>query len=1314
MTLSFIRSSGNIITEDFCLSVANETKAEFVKDKSFGTSVKKVDEIIATTFEKLRERWEENRGDIINNRLDNTSLRKKWILPFLQSLGYEPQFVPGNIKAESGLEFHIPYKGWDSEYAPLLHLVPSVQDLDAKDKDSRTHKNKSPQDCLQLFLNSSHHQWSILTNGKRIRLLRDFYHSITKGFLEFDLEGIFEKADTEQFRILYRILHRSRMENQFKGDRQPEYDDEGNPIETEDGCLLEEFHKKSRETGVKVGNHLRDQVVIAIEKLGSGFAESLNPDEYQGKGVKEFYSEILSIIYRLLFLMFAEQKGWLPVRNNIYARTYSVNALRELAEKGNYNHDDERDLWEGLKTTFHLVAKGYKFKNGDEINAFGGQLFSDKKIAGIKDLRLKNKYLLDAIFYLSYFKHDKLSNRINYANLAIDELGSVYESLLDYEPKIATQPFELVLSESGEGAKKKTKTRNIESGEFYLDPRGTDRKTTGSYYTDSRLVAQLIESALVPVIENALKEKATQDEKEQAILDLKVADIACGSGAFLCAALEKLGEELALIRMGDEERPTDEQLREAKRDVLLHCIYGVDLNPMALELAKFSLWITASLPDMPLTFLDHKLKCGNSLIGATPKLIELGIPEEAYKPIGSDNPAVCAELKKRVKKQRERLQVLKEPTVQYGLKFERRETDELLRKRKELEQRKQELPDDVDLAEEEYRKLEEQERTYKAWLMADVWTSSFLIDKKDTDLDLYPTNVTIERLKENEKVNEVLVERVLKVADEYNFFHYHLEFPEVFENGGFDCLLGNPPWEKIQAEEVEFFAPYNPRIANESDAKTRKQLIANLEQEDIELYRKWKIFKDALEKISKFCISSGLFEKSAIGNINLYKIFLDKSIQLINKEGRVGLIVQSGLFTDELSKDFFEELMKKRNLISVNDFVNKKKLFGIHPQMRFSLITACSRHVADPFFRFYLIDPEQIINPRLGVYLDLGIIKRVSPNTGNCPMINDQKTLDILNNIYKNSIIVSSENSTTPSYQCAFWGEMFNMTRGEKLLWNKLHDVHFKTLPLYESKYFHQYDHRYATFKDVGQEDRIKGNARMVKDNEKRNQEEIEFRYYVRKETVIQKCNSEKYNVKTDWLLCLRSITSSTNERTVISAILPKVGIANSVNIVLPKAKTDAIILLGAFNSFVDDFVAYTKVGNQNLNIFIIKQLPVPTVPIASRSFHAIKDKILRLCYTSAELRGFGRDFEHDGEPTIWNSKERFHLQCELDAIYAHLYGLQKEEMGYILETFPIVKRKDIAKYGTYRTKETILQMYDEFSWVREEMVQTQTTTLTA
>ncbi|NJK96783.1 MAG: hypothetical protein HC905_19365 [Bacteroidales bacterium] len=180
MALSFIKSSGNIITEDFCLGLSNETKADFVKDKSFGPSMKKVDEVIASTFEKLRERWEENRTQIIKNELDNANLRKKWIIPFWEALDYQPIFIASNIKSESGTEYQLAYKGWESEYAPVIHMVNSAQDFDTKDKTSRTHSSKSPQDCLQQFLNTSHHQWAILINGKKVRLLRDFYHSITK------------------------------------------------------------------------------------------------------------------------------------------------------------------------------------------------------------------------------------------------------------------------------------------------------------------------------------------------------------------------------------------------------------------------------------------------------------------------------------------------------------------------------------------------------------------------------------------------------------------------------------------------------------------------------------------------------------------------------------------------------------------------------------------------------------------------------------------------------------------------------------------------------------------------------------------------------------------------------------------------------------------------------------------------------------------------------------------------------------------------------------------------------------------------------
>lgn len=1272
MALSFIKSSGNIITEDFCMALASETKADYVKDKSFGAGIKKADEVSASAFAKLRDRWEEHRIQIIENKLDNTELRNKWILPLLKTLDYQPVFVPSNIKSESGIEYQIPYKGWDSEYAPLIHMVNSAQDFDTKDKLSRTHSNKSPQDCLQQFLNTTHHQWAILINGKKIRLLRDFYHSITKGFLEFDLESIFETANTEQFRVLFRILHRSRIENQYQGKQEIEYDEEGNPIEVEDNCLLESFHKKSRETGIKVGNKLRDQVIEAIERLGNGFAEGLNPDEFQNGKVKSFYGEILNIIYRLLFLMFAEQKGWLPVRNSVYARTYSLNALREMAEKGNYSHDDEYDLWEGLKISFKLVANGYTFKNGDKINAFGGQLFSDKKISVIKALSLRNKYLLDAIYRLSYFKLDNLSNRINYANLAIDELGSVYESLLDYEPKLAKDSFTL-------------NKREIRRGEFYLDDRGTDRKTSGSYYTDSRLVAQLIESALVPVIQNALKGKTTQAEKEDALLDLKIADIACGSGAFICAALEKLGEQLALIRMGEEERPTEDQLREAKRDVLLHCIYGVDLNPMALELAKFSLWITASLPDMPLTFLDHKLKCGNSLIGATPDLIKGGIPEAAFKPVGNDNPAICTQLKKKVARELEIMKKVQEPSAQFGLQFKRNETDELLRLREALNNRKQEQVSDVDLAEEEYLQLEKMERRFKEWLMADVWVAAFFIEKTETDLALYPTNVTLEQLRENEKVKETLIERVLKTADQYRFFHYHLEFPEVFEKGGFDCLLGNPPWEKINFEDEEFFISRSPEIALARNKAERKKLLAELPATNPSLYQEYLSAKRWNDCLSVFFRESGAYPYTGVSRVNLYSIFAEQYERLINPNGATGNVLPTGIVLDNNNKDLYFYLIQNNKLDTVIDYENSKAIFpDVHRSYRFCLFVTVGKNGRNQY-KFYRTEPSHEGD---FVTITLEDIEAINPNTRTCPSFRNLQDYKLAQKIYKRWGVLQNETYPEKNTWKVRIRTPFNMSNDSGMFKSFASDL----LPLYEAKYIHQYNHRFSSWNGSGFE--------STKSNELNDAAfQIKTQYYLSSDELKSRFGSQ------DWFLVYRMITRATDERSMISAIIPGYPCGNSLSLIETESLHHAIFLGGCLNSIVFDFFTRQTLGGINFNHWILKQLPVIDFNGVSEELRRnISERVFKLTHTATNLKSMAREYGYEGEPFIWDDKERFQLQCELDVIYAYLYGLQKEELEYILETFPIVKRKDIDKYGSYRTRETIMQLFDEFAWVLDEV----------
>lgn len=1291
MALSFINTSGNIISEDFCSQLLIEAKADYVKSKSFGEDVKKVDEDIATSFDLLRERWEEVRSKLLEDQFDTTQLRDRWIKPFLSMLGFSPVYNHHNLKNEAGLEYHIPYKGWDADDAPLIHMVHSSADLDSRDKNNRTHSNKSPHDLLQQFLNTSPHSWAILINGKKVRILRDFFHSITKGFIEFDIEGIFETANTEQFRILYRMMHSSRFIAQFEKQGQEEEQVQ---------CWLEKFHTLSRETGVKVGDNLRKQVRLAIETLGNGFAENLNPDEYDDAKVKIFYSETLNIIYRLLFLLFAEQKGWLPVKNEVYARTYSINAMRERAERADYSHDNNEDLWEGLKVTFRLVTQGYTFPNGDSINAFGGQLFSDERIFHIKS-PLKNKHLLKAVDALCFFTEKNLKNKINYATLAIDELGSVYESLLDYDPRLLKETTEI-------------NGRTCKRGEFVLDDRSTERKTTGSYYTDSRLVAQLIDSALVPVIENAIKDKPSDEEKRTALLELKVADIACGSGAFLIAALEKMGEYLSLIGKEEGEKPTEQELRHAKREVLQNCIYGVDLNPMALELAKFSLWITASMPNFPLSFLDHKLKCGNSLIGATPELIEKGIPVEAFNPVTLDDKKVCTELKKKVRKEIQGF-ARKDLGVQTGLEFKVTVIDSVEEAEQYLHilRSEQENAEEVEHLANEYEEVQKALRENTDWKLADTWTAAFFIQKDDVD-KIYPTNVTLQNIKQGNSINEELEAEVLQLAKKYRFFHWHLEFPEVFENGGFDCILGNPPWEVWELKEKEFFSSFSKEIATANSGAKRKRLINNLKSTNPQLNQLYLFAKDSVERHGVYLNHSNNFNLTAHGKLNLYSIFAERARYAIASTGNFGLILPTGIATDDSTKLFFQNIVKDSLLISLYDFENKIGFFPeVDSRFKFCLLTVGGiKNSLNIDLAFFLHDSLELLNKSKHFSLKATDFKLLNPNTQNCPIFRNHKDAELTKKIYVENPVIHSESIDNNNWNTGF-KVMFNMTTASHLFKeaqdfsnvSTINGNHFDKdgetfLPLYEGKMIDFFDHRSSevivtdNLVRAGQSEKVNNNSKI----------DVCFepqpRFWIAKSEV-----EEKLRPNQDWVFAYKKVTSPTNERTFIGTVIPKSGLGDSLLLINLFGEKKQICFYLNLSTYIFDYVTRQKIGGVNLTFNYARQLPVVAQEkYTIKVLDYISKIALKLYYTSNNLEKFAIDLGYRGEPFTWDDEERFQLRCELDAIYGHLYGLSREEFDYILETFPIVKRKDIEKYGTYRTKDTILQLYDEMDWVKEEL----------
>ena len=495
----------------------------------------------------------------------------------------------------------------------------------------RGNGRRSPHALVQEYLNRSDCLWGIVTNGRLLRLLRNTQRIAKPTYIEFDLEAIFEQDLYADFSVLWRLCHRSRLPR---------------GIDDNHDCYLEQYHQLGIEEGGRVRDKLRNGVEHALEILGTGFLAHENSGELRSAietdrlTELQFYRQLLRLIYRLLFLMVAEERKLLLLpghpnqsKHDAYLRWYSVSRLRDRAE-ARVIDDAQPDLWESVKVTFRL------FRETEDAERLGltplnGELFGTEACRELELSGIQNLKLLRAIHAISTFEEQDgrrgrgVRRRVNYSALDVEEFGSVYESLLDYHPQVVRDPWKFQLVKGGE------------------------RKSTGSYYTPPALVAELIKSALEPVLADRLAAADGKDAKEQAILGMSVCDPASGSGHFLLAAARRLGRELARVRSGEAE-PAPREYRKAVRDVIAHCIYAVDLNPLAVDLCKVALWIEGHTAGMPLSFLDHRIKQGNSLIGiADLTVLDQGIPDGAYKPLTGDDRDTANDLKRRNREERE-------------------------------------------------------------------------------------------------------------------------------------------------------------------------------------------------------------------------------------------------------------------------------------------------------------------------------------------------------------------------------------------------------------------------------------------------------------------------------------------------------------------------------------------------------------------------------------------------------------------------------------------------------------------------------------
>lgn len=1189
-----------------------------------------------------------------------TSLtRERWSLIVFSELGYGR--LQGAKPIEAGAKAYPVSHAWGS--VPI-HLVGARVDLDHRRPGVRGAAGASPHSLVQECLNRSEdHLWAMVCNGTHLRLLRDSVSLTRSAYVEFDLAAMMGDEAFDDFVIFWLACHQSRFE--------------GDPTT----CWAERWWAEAAVEGTRALETLRRGVEAAIGALGTGFIahpanHALRDALEDGRlGALDYYRQLLRAVYRLIFVFVAEDRDLLlsPDANEIarrrYAEYYSLGRLRRIAETT--RGTGHGDLWQGLSVVLRALGN----PDGEAalgLPALGSALFSPDATPELDRASLANRDLLGAIRSLASTGSEKegVSRQVDYRNLDAEELGSVYEALLEQHPEV-----------------------NLAARRFALaTAAGNERKTTGSYYTPTSLILALLDSALGPVLDEA----AAAADPEAAILGLAVLDPACGSGHFLIAAAHRIARRLAGVRTG-EETPAPEPTRTALRDVIGHCLYGVDVNPMAVELCKVACWMESLEPGKPLGFLDHRIVCGNSLLGTTPALLAAGIPDEAFKVLVGDDKAVVASLKKRNRVERAGQSVLSldqrtsSATSPFVSAFAALDA----------------LPEDdwsqVTEKQRRFGELAASPETAHATLVADAWCAAFVMPKRvDTPV---LTQLVFSRLRAGPSgLSPGLAEVIGEAKDRYGFLHPHLAFPTVDQRGGFDVVLGNPPWEQTQLEEKQFFAARAPEIANAAGAR-RKRLIAELATEDPPLFAEYLAALREADGVSHLARSSGRYPLTGRRRINTYALFAEAMRDAVGPTGRAGVIVPTGIATDDTTRHFFADLVEQSSLVSLFDFENRQGLFpAVDSRMKFCLLTLTgherpARSGAD--FVFFAHQVGDLADPERRFTLSAADLELLNPNTRTAPVFRSARDAELTKAIYRRVPVLIAEGPPERNpWGISFRQGLFNMTsdshlfrtaadleaEGATLTGNTYEAPDARRwLPLYEAKMVDFYDHRAA---DVVISPTAK--ARQRQPSYLSPAEHADLTRLAMPQSWVSEAEVDtRLPDLRGWLLGFCDVTSSTNERTVIPAVIPMAAVGHTLPLVFSAGSASKLVLLGAsLASLAFDFASRQKVATNHLTFFVLDQLPVlppetydQRTPwdLDRRLEDWVLDRVLELTYTAWDLEGFALDLGYDGPPFRWNDQRRTLLRAELDACFFHLYGIERDNVGYICDTFPILVRKDIA-----------------------------------
>lgn len=1304
-----------------------QTEADYLTPKGL-----KLKDDYSRAFQIACAQWKHFAAQLERSDVDAASLTQNFVQELLRdTLGYT-DLQPAPAMTIGERRYPVSFL---ASQVPVV-VAPHTLGLDEADPrfavaGSGSRKKSAFQLAQELLNASPEHLWAIVSNGKQLRLLRDAATLTRPSFLEIDVQDLLGGQRFAEFANVWRLLHASRapiLPSPLAGEGPGE---RGQAL-TE--CIWEQWRLAGQQEGARVRDGLRLGVTDALLALGEGFLqhpanEALRNTLHNGELTKDaYFQQLLRLIYRFIFLFSVEERGLLHPADDskpaiaarrAYAEGYAVGRLRNLCLKRRARNRFD-DQWQALRIVFRGLSEGEPRLG---LPALGG-LFAPSQCPQLDVASLDNAHLLAAMEKLRWASHNGTLAPVDYRNMGPEELGSVYESLLELVPEIDLPArqfgfigFDKLPSPSGRGAGGEGETR----GEGAV--KGNARKLTGSYYTPDSLVQELIKSALDPVIAQRLAENPASPT--EALLSIRVIDPACGSGHFLLAAARRLAEKLAQLRAiesGQEGAVKPQDYRHALREVVARCIFGVDRNPMAIELARTALWLEGFEEGRPLGFLDHHLQIGDALLGLTDlKALELGIAKDAYKPLSGDDKEVCKQLAKANAAALKDLE--KKRTAQAFKQADHALTNNSgLTALQALEALPENTTKQIAAKETAYRAFLEQAKTSRLAHAADLLVGAFLLPKTTP-----PSPLAGEGLGERGGIQQIPTSATLYLTllgdalptdqqgalaaaqatcAEARVLHWPLAFPQVFAGGGFDCVLGNPPWEVTQMGEEEFFAARAPHIAQLAGDR-RKRAIAGLPKTEPRLWAEYVTESQRVAAANNFVRESGRYPMTAVGKLNTYPLFAETISQITHAQGRAGFIVPTGIATDDSTKAYFAHQTQHGRLVSLYDFENREAVFpSVHRSYKFCLLTLGAAEQAE--FVCFATQVNQLADLRRRFALTPDEFRLLNPNTLTCPVFRSERDAELTKKLYRAAPVLIDENKPDGNpWGISFSQGLFNMTSDSHLFADS---PGAQMLPLFEAKMIHQFDHRWATYT-------AEGDSRDVTDAEKSDPDyAVTPRYWVSAAEVEDRLTRRDrdgnvlWRWERGWLMGWRDICRATDERTVIASVVGRVGTGDTLLLMFPDPKhgTKVACLLADQCSLVHDYVARQKIGGTHLKYHMKKQIVnLPPDHYSEANLAFIVPRVLELTYTAHDLAPWAADLGYHGKPFAFNPERRALLRAELDAYYAKLYGLTRDELRYILdpadimgedypsETFRVLKNKEMREFGEYRTQRLVLAAWD-------------------